>query len=137
MLWLVGVACAVGAAERAKYHRLSAAILVGGAGLVSSLTFLWLSAPDLAVTQILVEIVTTVMLLLGLRWLPKRDAAIPAPGRAGCAARRRRFTDAFIAGFVGLGLAGLAYAVMTRPPVEESAGGSWRRPIRRRAGATW
>lgn len=33
-------------------------------------------------------------------------------------ARRRRFTDAFIAGFVGLGLAGLAYAVMTRPPVE-------------------
>lgn len=118
LLWLVGVACAVGAAERAKYHRLSAAILVGGAGLVSSLTFLWLSAPDLAVTQILVEIVTTVMLLLGLRWLPKRDAAIPAPEGERVRARRRRFTDAFIAGFVGLGLAGLAYAVMTRPPVE-------------------
>jgi multicomponent K+:H+ antiporter subunit A len=118
LMWLVGAACAVGAAERAKYHRLSAAIFVGGAGLVSSLTFLWLSAPDLAVTQILVEIVTTVMLLLGLRWLPKRDAAIPAPASEAARARRRRIVDLCIAAFAGLGLAGLAYAVMTRPAVD-------------------
>jgi multicomponent K+:H+ antiporter subunit A len=117
-MWLVGAACAVGAAERAKYHRLSAAIFVGGAGLVSSLTFLWLSAPDLAVTQILVEIVTTVMLLLGLRWLPKRDAAIPAPASEAARARRRRIVDLCIAAFAGLGLAGLSYAVMTRPAVD-------------------
>ncbi|MGU3362941.1 monovalent cation/H+ antiporter subunit A [Methylobacterium sp. M6A4_1b] len=118
LMWLVGAACAVGAAERAKYHRLSAAIFVGGAGLVSSLTFLWLSAPDLAVTQILVEIVTTVMLLLGLRWLPKRDAAIPAPISEAAQARRRRLVDLCIAAFAGLGLAGLSYAVMTRPAVD-------------------
>ncbi len=118
LMWLVGAACAVGAAERAKYHRLSAAIFVGGAGLVSSLTFLWLSAPDLAVTQILVEIVTTVMLLLGLRWLPKRDAAIPAPTSEAARARRRRIVDLCIAAFAGLGLAGLSYAVMTRPAVD-------------------
>src|SRR3546814_7789835 len=35
-------------------------------------SFAWFSAPDLALTQLLVEIVTTVLLLLGLRWLPKR-----------------------------------------------------------------
>jgi multicomponent K+:H+ antiporter subunit A len=118
LLWLIGVACAIGAAERAKYHRLSATILVGGAGLVSSLTFLWLSAPDLALTQILIEIVTTVMLLLGLRWLPKRDRAIAAPASERARARRRRFVDAFIAAMFGFGLAGLAYAVMVRSPVE-------------------
>jgi len=118
LMWLVGAACAIGAAERAKYHRLSAAIFVGGAGLVSSLTFLWLSAPDLAVTQILVEIVTTVMLLLGLRWLPKRDAAISASASETARARRRRMIDFCIAAFAGLGLAGLAYAVMTRPAVD-------------------
>ncbi|MBE7200453.1 MAG: monovalent cation/H+ antiporter subunit A, partial [Parafilimonas terrae] len=118
LLWLVGAACAIGVAERAKYHRLSAAILLGGAGLVSSLSFLWLSAPDIAVTQILVEIVTTVMLLLGLRWLPKRDAAMTAPAGQQARARRRRITDLAIAGTAGFGLAGLAYAVMTRPPVE-------------------
>ncbi len=116
LLWLVGAACALGAAERAKYHRLSATILVGGAGLVSSLTFLWLSAPDLAVTQILVEILTTVLLLLGLRWLPRRDRAIAIPEDERGRAQRRRVIDLAVAAFVGLGLAGLAYAVMTRQP---------------------
>ena len=40
------------------------------------LTFLWFSAPDLALTQLVVEIVTTILILLGLRWLPKRDKSI-------------------------------------------------------------
>ncbi len=71
-LWILGGACAIGAAYQAKYHRLAALILLGGAGLITCITFVWLSAPDLAVTQLLVEIVTTVLLLLGLRWLPKR-----------------------------------------------------------------
>ena len=69
---LVGAACALGAAWQAKFHRLAALILLGGAGLVTCVTFVWFSAPDLALTQLLVEIVTTVLLLLGLRWLPKR-----------------------------------------------------------------
>ena len=33
LLWLVGAACAIGAATQAKYHRLAALIMVGGAGL--------------------------------------------------------------------------------------------------------
>ena len=67
---------------RPSIHRLAALILVGGAGLVVCVTFVWFSAPDLALTQLTVEVVTTVLLLLGLRWLPKR---VPAPrgARAG------------------------------------------------------
>ena len=75
ILWLVGCTCAVCAAWQAKYHRLAALMLVGGTGIVTSLTFLWLSAPDLALTQLMVETVTTVLLLLGLRWLPSRISA--------------------------------------------------------------
>ena len=72
-LWCVGMVCAVAAAHQAKFHRLAALMLLGGAGLVTCVTFVWLSAPDLAVTQLVVEIVTTVLILLGLRWLPKRS----------------------------------------------------------------
>ena len=72
MVWAVGIACALAAAYQAKFHRLAALILLGGAGLVTCVSFVWLSAPDLALTQLVVETVTTVLLLLGLRWLPKR-----------------------------------------------------------------
>src|SRR5690606_4551563 len=72
LMWLIGAACAIAAAWNAKYHRLAALILVGGTGIVTSMTFLWLSAPDLALTQLMVETVTTVLILLGLRWLPAR-----------------------------------------------------------------
>ncbi|WP_145105992.1 monovalent cation/H+ antiporter subunit A [Cereibacter sediminicola] len=115
LMWVVGVACALGAAWQAKYHRFAALVLLGGAGLVTCLTFVWFSAPDLAVTQLLVEIVTTALLLLGLRWLPKRreeiaeDKLLPA--------RLRRGRDLVIAGLSGAGLATLAYVVMTRPLV--------------------
>ncbi|HEY7599563.1 MAG TPA: monovalent cation/H+ antiporter subunit A, partial [Candidatus Limnocylindrales bacterium] len=114
LLWLVGAACALGAAWQAKFHRLAALILAGGAGLAVVLTFVWLSAPDLALTQLLVEIVTTVLLLLGLRWLPKR-----IPFRRTVAGARaalpRRARDVAISAAAGAGLAALAYAVMTRP----------------------
>ena len=54
-------------------------LLLGGTGLVTCVTFVWLSAPDLAVTQLVVEIVTTVLILLGLRWLPKRSRGLIEP----------------------------------------------------------
>ena len=76
LVWAVGIACALGAAYQAKFHRLAALILLGGAGLVTCISFVWLSAPDLALTQLVVETVTTVLLLLGLRWLPKRIEGI-------------------------------------------------------------
>src|SRR5690606_17522307 len=45
LLWVIGGACAIGAAVQAKYHRLAALIMMGGAGLVVCLTFVWFSAP--------------------------------------------------------------------------------------------
>ena len=117
-LWLFGGACAIGAAWLAKYHRLAAVVLMGGAGLASCLSFLWLSAPDLALTQLLVEIVTTVLLLLGLRWLPRRLESVATPVALIARSRRRRRLDLVIAAGVGLGLAALSYAVMTRPIVD-------------------
>jgi len=114
LAWAVGAACAVAAAWQAKYHRLAALILASGAGLVTCITFVWFSAPDLALTQLLVEIVTAVLLLLGLRWLPKR---VPVRWTlAGArAALPRRMLDLALALAAGGGLATIAYAVMTRP----------------------
>jgi multicomponent K+:H+ antiporter subunit A len=114
IVWIVGAGCALGAAWQAKFHRLVALILTGGAGLMTCVTFVWFSAPDLALTQLLVEVVTTVLLLLGLRWLPKR---IPFAWtwEGARAALPRRSGDLALALAAGGGLAAVAYAVMTRP----------------------
>jgi multicomponent K+:H+ antiporter subunit A len=114
LLWAVGIACALGAAWQAKFHRLVALLLASGAGLVVCLTFVWLAAPDLALTQLLVEVVTTVLLLLGLRWLPQRIAfRWTLAGARAAAPRRARDLALAVASGGGLGM--LAYAVMTRP----------------------
>jgi multicomponent K+:H+ antiporter subunit A len=112
LLWTLGCLCAVAAARLAKFHRLAALILLGGVGLCVSLTFVWFSAPDLALTQLAVEVVTTVLFLLGLRWLPKR-LAVPDP-RESVRAKARRLRDLLVAVAAGGGLAMLAYALMTR-----------------------
>src|SRR5690606_35178502 len=112
LLWVLGSACAIGAATQAKFHRLAALILTGGAGLVSCVSFVWLSAPDLAATQLLVEVVTTILILLGLRWLPKRIQGLSPDARL---TRVKRWRDALVALTVGAGVASLAYAAMMHP----------------------
>lgn len=114
LLWIVGAICAIGAAWQANYHRFAALILMSGAGLVTCATFVWLSAPDLAVTQLLVEIVTTVLLLLGLRWMPKRDPDIPRD--VSLRARIRRRTDLLVALACGTGSTAIALAVLLSTP---------------------
>ncbi len=114
VLWVAGAACAIGAAWQAKFHRLAALIMVGGAGLVVVLTFAWLSAPDLALTQIAVEVVTMVLFLLGLRWLPRR-LELDDKRRRSARANARRARDAVLAAVSGIGLGALAFAVMTEP----------------------
>jgi multicomponent K+:H+ antiporter subunit A len=113
LMWAVASFCAVGSAYVAKHHRLAALALMGVAGVVVCFTFVWLSAPDLALTQLLVEIVTTVLLLLGLRWLPPQ--AENRPKVAPPAVRWRHLRDLLLATGAGGGLALIAYAVMTRP----------------------
>ncbi len=119
LVWAVGATCALGAAWQAKYHRFAALVLLGGAGIVTCVTFVWFSAPDLAVTQLVVEIVTTVLLLLGLRWLPKRMQEIAADVEL--PARLRRGRDLVIAVVCGTGVAAISYAVMTQPLDREAA----------------
>ena len=119
LMWLVGGACAIGAAHQAKYHRYVALVLMGGAGLVSCLTFVWLSAPDLALTQLLVEIVTTVLLLLGLRWLPIRLKELRTfSPKSRLRMQFRRGLDLAVAVIAGASVCLLTIAVMTRPAAD-------------------
>jgi multicomponent K+:H+ antiporter subunit A len=104
---------ALGAAWQAKYHRLAALIMLGVTGLVTCLTFVWLSAPDLAITQLLVEIVTTVLILLGMRWLPKREEKVD--NSTELPAQLRRARDFLVAVSCGIAMSVVAYAVMTLP----------------------
>jgi multicomponent K+:H+ antiporter subunit A len=113
LLWTLGMVCAVGAAANAKFHRVVALTMLGGAGLVTSLTFVWFSAPDLALTQLVVEVVTTMLFLLGLRWLPMRIQE--AERRPTLRDQARRARDLLLAACAGCGLAALSYAMLTRP----------------------
>ena len=114
-LWLIAIACALGAAWQAKYHRLAALTMVSVCGLMICITFVWFSAPDLALTQLVVEVVTTVLILLGLRWLPRRNENVaPLPSTLS-QARARRLRDLLLAVLVGGGMALLSYAMLTRP----------------------
>ena len=122
LVWAVGIGCALAAAYYAKFHRLAALILLGGAGLVTCISFVWMSAPDLALTQLVVETVTTVLLLLGLRWLPKRVRRPLSRLGQTRGIRWYRIRDLVIAVAAGSGLAALAYAVMTSPPPASIAG---------------
>ncbi len=112
MLWTIGSASAVAAAWQAKFHRLAALAMLGVVGLVLCISFAWFSAPDLALTQLAVEVVTMVLFLLGLRWMPKRVAADDPRIAPRAWWRRRR--DLVIALLVGSGLAALSYALLTR-----------------------
>lgn len=122
LLWVIGCACALGAAWKAKYHRMAALIMLGGSGLCTCITFLWFSAPDLALTQLVVEVVTTVLILLGLRWLPKRDKNLQAPALStDLTVRARRLRDLLIALAAGGGVGWLAFTMMSRPFPESTS----------------
>jgi multicomponent K+:H+ antiporter subunit A len=108
-VWLVLVAATVGTVVLHR-RRLLALVVIGAVGLAVSLVFVFLSAPDLALTQLLVELVTIALILLALNYLPQES-----PPLAGLGERLRRWRDGAIALAAGGGVAALAYAMMTRP----------------------
>jgi multicomponent K+:H+ antiporter subunit A len=104
--WLFLVLCAVATAVLQR-RRFAALIAISGVGLMVALAFVRFSAPDLALTQLLVEVVTILLVLLALRYLP----LLPPPDSS----RRRRARDLALALASGGGAAALAWAVLTRP----------------------
>ncbi|ANF82721.1 monovalent cation/H+ antiporter subunit A [Acinetobacter sp. NCu2D-2] len=88
------------------HERIKAVLISGAVGLVVTLVFVCFSAPDLALTQITVDVVTTVLLLMSLSLLPQLT-----PYESSVT---RRWRDALIAIGSGVGITWLAWLVMTR-----------------------
>jgi multicomponent K+:H+ antiporter subunit A len=88
------------------HQRFQAVILVGAVGLVTSLVFVSLSAPDLALTQLSVEVVSTVLLLMGLALLPQHSPSESSVGR--------RTRDGIVALAGGGALGWIAWQLLTR-----------------------
>jgi multicomponent K+:H+ antiporter subunit A len=87
-------------------QRLIALIGVGVIGIVVSLAFVYFSAPDLALTQISVEVVTVILMLLALNMLPKEspaESSLP-----------RKLRDGLIAVLAGVGVGGATWAMTSR-----------------------
>ena len=103
--WVLLIAGAVGVVLLHR-QRFISLVVISIIGLMISATFVYLSAPDLALTQIAVETVTIMLLLLALHFLPKET-----PVESSAALRIR---DALIAVAAGVGVAVVAYGFMMR-----------------------
>ena len=104
-----GLCLVVGAAGTVILHRqrFLALIMLSVVGLVTALAFIKFSAPDLALTQLTVEVVTIVLLLLALYFLPQKSPRESGQGR--------RMRDLVLAVAAGLGTGAMTWAVLTRP----------------------
>ncbi|WP_137703329.1 monovalent cation/H+ antiporter subunit A [Marimonas lutisalis] len=106
--WLMLVA-ATGGLVFMHRNRFFSLILIGIVGLMVSIGFIFFSAPDLAMTQFTVEVVTIILLLLALNFLPKRT---PMESSV-----LRRVRDAGVAAIGGLATFTLAYHYLLRDAV--------------------
>ncbi len=88
-------------------NRILSIIMLGAVGLIVSLAFSRFSAPDLALTQISIEVVTIILLMMALHLLPHTT-----PNES---SRMRRQRDVMLAVLAGSGAAALAMAMLTRP----------------------
>jgi len=88
------------------HERIKAVLISGAVGLVVTLVFVTLSAPDLALTQITVDVVTTVLLLMSLSLLPQLTPYESSVSR--------RWRDALIAIGSGFGIGWISWLMLTR-----------------------
>jgi len=109
--WLMLVAATCGLVVLHR-NRLLSLILIGIVGLVVSVGFVFFSAPDLAMTQLTVEVVTIILLLLALNFLPNHT---PVESSV-----LRRARDGTVAVAAGLGAAALSYHYLLRDTVAPS-----------------
>ena len=106
MAWTIAVGGAL-AATVCYRQRFLALLLLGAVGLAVSLAFVLLSAPDLALTQLLVEIATIALIMVVLNFLPQSSPVEPGAWR--------KWRDAGVAIAAGLGITWIVHAVLTRP----------------------
>ena len=106
LLWVLAVGGAIGATLYYR-QRFLALLLISVVGLAVSLGFVLMSAPDLALAQLLVEIATITLIMVVLHFLPQTSP----PERN----LLRQWRDGAIAIASGLGITLVAHAVMTRP----------------------
>ncbi len=106
--WLMLVAATVGMVFLHR-NRLLSLILIGIVGLMVSVGFVFFSAPDLAMTQFTVEVVTIILLLLALNFLPNTT---PIESSV-----LRRVRDVGIAVLGGMATFGLSYHFMLREAI--------------------
>jgi multicomponent K+:H+ antiporter subunit A len=86
-------------------NRLLSLIAANVVGLIAAIGFIYFSAPDLALTQISVEVVTLILVLLALYFLPKETVV------EGTTLKRGR--DIVLAVLAGLAMFGLTWAVLS------------------------
>jgi len=105
---VLGIAGALGTVVMYR-ERLTAIVFVGLTGLVVAVTFVYFSAPDLALTQALVELASVILMLLALYFLPARSQVSRSEN-----SNAKKISDAVLALLAGGGMAWLTYQVLTR-----------------------
>jgi multicomponent K+:H+ antiporter subunit A len=109
--WAMLVAATIGMVFLHR-NRFLSLILIGIVGLMVSIGFTFLSAPDLAMTQFTVEVVTIILMLLALNFLPN---STPIESSV-----LRRVRDAGVAIAGGVASFVMAYHYILRDPVTNS-----------------
>ncbi|NQZ05135.1 monovalent cation/H+ antiporter subunit A [Idiomarina sp.] len=86
-------------------HRFIMLMMLSVVGLIVSLSFAHFSAPDLAMTQLVVEVVSIILMVLALFFMPQKTARASTGHRV--------FRDILIASLIGGIVATLNYGILT------------------------
>ncbi|GAA5218472.1 monovalent cation/H+ antiporter subunit A [Corallincola platygyrae] len=91
-----------------SHKRIVALLMLSLVGVIVSVGFAYFSAPDLALTQLSVEVVTIILLLLALFFLPQQTPMDRTPPS-------HIVRDLSIAALIGSVVGTICYALLTRP----------------------
>jgi multicomponent K+:H+ antiporter subunit A len=99
----------IGAISTVIWHRsrVISLLMISVVGLMVSVAFTRLSAPDLALTQLTVEVVTIVLLMLALFFLPQRSPKESSSIHV--------LRDLGVSAALGIVVSSVCYALLTRP----------------------